>query len=172
MISPKIEASQFERNVVEEEVSDDTWHWWNSFRCIANFEKKLSLALELTADLPETEDIDRWLGEQIKCLVVPNHLFMTNKKGFPVLPKPHQVVIRQFLRQKAQILITGAQRHQHYKHYQQYIEHLWQVRGNVPTIYFRPNHYVTLSSRLVMNPILSCNLLKDTKIFSNFLSNL
>jgi protein arginine N-methyltransferase 5 len=138
MNSPKIEASLFERDVDEEEV-DDTWHWWNNFRITANFEKKLSLALELTADLPDAVDIDRWLGEPIKCLVVPTHLFMTNKKGFPVLPKSHQVAIRQFLRQKTQILITGAQRHQHYKHYQQYIEHLWQVRGN-------NNHLLSFSS--------------------------
>jgi protein arginine N-methyltransferase 5 len=128
MISPKVEACQFERDGVEGEV-DDTWHWWNNFRCTANFEKKLSLALELTADLPDAEDIERWLGEPIKCLVIPTHLFMTNKKGFPVLPKAHQVAIRQFLRQKTQILITGAQRHQHYKHYQQYMEHMWQVSG-------------------------------------------
>lgn len=126
MISPKTESSQFEREVKEED-TDDTWHWWNNFRSTANFEKKLSLALELTADLPDSVDIDRWLGEPIKCLVVPTHLFMTNKKGFPVLPKSHQVAIRQFLRQKTQILITGTQRHQHYKHYQQYMEHLWQV---------------------------------------------
>jgi protein arginine N-methyltransferase 5 len=76
--------------------------------------------LELTADLPDAEDIERWLGEPIKCLFVPAHLFTftTNKKGFPVLPKSHQEAIRQFLRQKTQILIIGAQRHQHYKHYQ------------------------------------------------------
>nr|CAG4647716.1 EOG090X028A [Moina brachiata] len=105
----------------------DTWNSWNSFRSIANFEKKLSLALELTADLPDSTVIERWLGEPVKCLIVPTHLFMTNKKGFPVLPKPHQMVIRQFFRQKAQVLISGALRHQFYKHYQQYIEHLWQA---------------------------------------------
>ena len=86
MISPKVEASQFERDGVEGEV-DDTWHWWNNFRCTANFEKKLSLALELTADLPDAEDIERWLGEPIKCFSIPTHLFFTKKKGFPVLPK-------------------------------------------------------------------------------------
>ena len=126
MISPTRESNQLEGDLEDEE-SDDTWHWWNNFRCTANFEKKLSLALELTADLPDADEIDRWLGEPIKCLVIPTHLFMANKKGFPVLSKPHQLVIRQFLRQKIQILITGALHHQHYKHYQQYMDHLWQV---------------------------------------------
>lgn len=126
MMSPENESSQFERDL-EMKKAEDTWHWWNHFRCLANFEKKLSLALELTADLPDSDAIDRWLGEPVKCLVVPTHLFMSNKKGFPVLSKPHQVVVRQFMRQKTQILITGAQRHLHYKHYQHYMDHLWQV---------------------------------------------
>nr|CAG4634648.1 EOG090X028A [Alona affinis] len=111
----------------ESESDQDTWQWWNTFRCTANFEKRLCVALELTADLPESTAIDRWLGEPVRCLIVPTHLFQTNKKGFPVLSKPHQTVIRQFLRQKTQILITGAQRHPSYKHYQQYMDHLWQT---------------------------------------------
>lgn len=119
-----------------EETQGDTWNSWHSFRSIANFEKKLSLALELTADLPDSTVIERWLGEPVKCLIVPTHLFMTNKKGFPVLPKPHQMVIRQFFRQKAQVLISGALRHQFYKHYQQYIEHLWQVQRKISKINF------------------------------------
>nr|CAG4649143.1 EOG090X028A [Scapholeberis mucronata] len=126
MIAPSDESSQFQHEVKEGQV-EDTWHWWNHFRLIANFEKKLSLALELTADLPSAEAIERWVGEPVKCLVIPTHLFMTNKKGFPVLPKPHQIAIREFMRQKAQILITGAQRHLNFKHYQQYMDHLWQV---------------------------------------------
>ena len=34
------------------------------------------IALEQTADLPDAEDIERWLGEPIKCLVVPTHLII------------------------------------------------------------------------------------------------
>nr|CAG4646084.1 EOG090X028A [Macrothrix elegans] len=128
MVAPESEALLWEQDAKEEtKVEDDTWHWWNNFRCTANFEKKLSLALELTADLPDLETVERWVGEPIKCLVIPTHLFMTNKKGFPVLSKPHQTVIRQFLRQKIQILISGALHHQHYRHYQQYMDHLWQL---------------------------------------------
>nr|CAG4641509.1 EOG090X028A [Eurycercus lamellatus] len=128
MVSAESEAEQWQRESISGTDNDgDTWHWWNNFRCTANFEKKLSLALELTADLPDSVSVERWLGEPVKCLVIPTHLFMTNKKGFPVLSKAHQSVIRQFLGQKTQILITGAQRHQSYKHYQQYMDHLWQV---------------------------------------------
>ena len=53
---------------------------------------------------------------------------MTNKKGFPVLSKAHQAVVRQFFRQRSQIMITGALRHDNYKFYQQYMDHLWQVK--------------------------------------------
>jgi len=128
MISAEMTSKQFERNS-EEAIEDDgdTWSWWNTFRCVANFERKLSLALELTADLPDDSTLERWLGEPIKCLVIPTHLFQTNKKGFPVLSKAHQSVINKFIHQKVQIMITGALHHQHYKNYQQYVDHLWQT---------------------------------------------
>lgn len=145
MVSPGTEATQWAKEDGEEEsdateaaqdTQEDPWHWWNSFRCAANFEKKLCVALELSADLPDSAAVDRWLGEPVRCLIVPTHLFMTNKKGFPVLPKPHQMVIRQFFRQKAQVLISGALRHQFYKHYQQYVEHLWQVHSGTCWTFF------------------------------------
>jgi len=126
MVSPASEAAFYEREPLEED-SDTPWHWWNRFRCLANSEKRLGVALEMTADLPDEAAINRWLGEPVRCLILPTHLFMANKKGFPVLSKPHQNIVRQFLRQKAQILITGAQRHNTYRHYQQYMDHLWQV---------------------------------------------
>jgi protein arginine N-methyltransferase 5 len=62
------------------------------------FEKKLSLALQLTADLPDNQETDRWLVELIKFFVVLTHLFVTNKKGFLVLSRSYQVLICQFLR--------------------------------------------------------------------------
>lgn len=177
MVSPGTEAAQY-YNKCEEEGSgtadatqvnqEDTWQWWNAFRCAANFEKKLSIALELSADLPDPEAIDRWLGEPVKCLIVPTHLFTTNKKGFPVLPKTHQMVIRQFLRQKAQILISGALRHQFYKHYQQYIEYLWQVSWEYIS-YFNHLAIFIYIGRQGKMPIPCWISLKDTKISCSFL---
>ena len=128
MVSPSVEASQYEREPLDEDQhAEDTWDWWNRFRLTANSEKRLGLALELTADLPDAPEIARWLGEPVRCLVIPTHLFITNKKGFPVVSKAHQTVIRQFLRQKTRILITGAQDHPNCDLYQQYMDHLWQV---------------------------------------------
>lgn len=127
MMAPNKVCKQFESLVEDEDHHQGTWHWWNNFRCIGNFEKKLSLALELTADLPDEIELERWLGEPIRCLIIPTHLFQTNKKGFPVLSKAHQAVIGRFVCQKVQIMVTGALHHQHYKNYQQYIDHLWQV---------------------------------------------
>ena len=148
MISAETTSKQFERNLEEVNDDDDTWNWWNTFRCVANFEKKLSLALELTADLPDETTLDRWLGEPIRCLVIPTHLFQTNKKGFPVLSKAHQSVINKFIRQKVQTMITGALHHQHYKNYQQYIDHLWQVTNTLSYPKYLTNSLKQISSNL------------------------
>ncbi|PSN42874.1 Protein arginine N-methyltransferase 5 [Blattella germanica] len=104
----------------------DTWEWWNKFRSVCNFEKKLGIALEMTTDIPSEEEITRWIGEPIKCLVLPTALFVTNKKGYPVLLRPHQNLIKSLAHLDVQVVIRGAIRHGSSKFYQQYLDHLWQ----------------------------------------------
>lgn len=41
---------------------EDTWNWWNTFRATADFSTKLSIALELSADIPSKLEISRWQG--------------------------------------------------------------------------------------------------------------
>ena len=50
-------------------------------------------AIEVGADMPSDAVIDKWLGEPIKAAILPTSIFLTNKKGFPVLSKAHQRII-------------------------------------------------------------------------------
>lgn len=43
--------------------------------------------------MPSDTAIDKWLGEPIKAAILPTNIFLTNKKGFPVLSKAHQRII-------------------------------------------------------------------------------
>lgn len=56
--------------------------------------------MEITEDLPPNGVIDRWLGEPVRCLILPTSLFLTNKKGFPCLAKKHQELVIKFFRVK------------------------------------------------------------------------
>lgn len=100
---------------------------WNIFRSVCNGNRRLGIALEVTPDIPAVEEVTRWLGEPIRCLIVPTSLFLTNKKGYPVLSKAHQMLLRKFVPLGVQIVITGTALHDSVHHYQQYIDHLWQV---------------------------------------------
>ncbi|KAG8249111.1 Protein arginine N-methyltransferase 5 [Homalodisca vitripennis] len=125
MVCPSVQANYYRSNSPRPE--PDTWEWWNTFRCLCNHDKKVGLALELTTDLPSNEAIARWLGEPVKCLIISTNVFVTNKKGFPVLTKPHQAVVRAFAGMNVQVVINGTLRHESIKHYVQYIDHLWQT---------------------------------------------
>ncbi|KAH3824365.1 hypothetical protein DPMN_126200 [Dreissena polymorpha] len=56
--------------------------------------KRVSVALELSEDLPPYPVLQRWLAEPIKAVVVSTGLFLTNKKGYPVLSRSHQGFLR------------------------------------------------------------------------------
>ncbi|KAG4068690.1 hypothetical protein HA402_002381 [Bradysia odoriphaga] len=79
-----------------EENHEDTWHWWNELRSTADFTDKMSIALELSADIPSKWEMFRWQGEPIGCLIIPSHLFIRNRQNYPVLTKAHQNLILRF----------------------------------------------------------------------------
>ena len=104
--------------------SQDTWRWWNALRGSANTEKRLFLALVLDKDQPDEHVLSRWLGEPVKCLILSTQLFLTNKNGFPVLPRSVQTTIKRFVPMKVQYVIEGRNIGHDVTLYQQYLDHL------------------------------------------------
>jgi protein arginine N-methyltransferase 5 len=85
----------------------DPWQAWNTLRTLTGFSAQVSVCLELTAALPPPEEQRRWLGEPIRAVIVPTHVFKRNKLGFSVLPRPHQAFLTRLMQQRAQIIISG-----------------------------------------------------------------
>lgn len=112
----------------EEELGsvESPWEWWNAFRAICDYDTKLGVALIVSHDLPEQEEIDKWLGEPVKYLIFPTTLFITNKKGFPVLSKAHQALAKRFSMLEVKFVLTGANRHLGISYYHNYLEYLWK----------------------------------------------
>lgn len=106
---------------------DDTWEWWNRLRMLVRPTAKLAVALELTADLPSPGAIARWMGEPVRGVIVPTSIFLTNKKGFPVLSKAHQAVVRRILKFDPQFIIKGnVPRGRKVGAYLGYLQHLFE----------------------------------------------
>lgn len=107
------------------ENTPDPWEWWDAFRSAANYEKKIALALEVGkgrelrlppfpfgivyilysffSDTLSEANMRRWLGEPIKALILNTGLYLTNKKGYPVLPKAIQVLVKRFIPLNVQV---------------------------------------------------------------------
>uniref|UniRef100_A0AAR2K2G9 Protein arginine N-methyltransferase 5 n=2 Tax=Pygocentrus nattereri TaxID=42514 RepID=A0AAR2K2G9_PYGNA len=109
---------------------EKTWGWWHSFRTLCDYNKRICLAIEIGADIPSDTVIDKWLGEPIKAAILPTSIFLTNKKGFPVLSKAHQRIIFRLFKLEAQFIFTGTNRHSEkdFRSYLQYLEYLNQNR--------------------------------------------
>uniref|UniRef100_A0A8C1B314 Protein arginine N-methyltransferase 5 n=1 Tax=Cyprinus carpio carpio TaxID=630221 RepID=A0A8C1B314_CYPCA len=109
---------------------EKTWAWWHSFRTLCDYNKRICLAIEIGEDLPSDTLIDKWLGEPIKAAILPTSIFLTNKKGFPVLSKAHQRIIFRLFKLEAQFIFTGENRHNEkdLRSYLQYLEYLNQNR--------------------------------------------
>lgn len=79
MENPELRAFDA-HDLQEDKESLDTWRWWSDLHRLTEWDRRISLVLRLSADMPSKGDIARWLGEPIKCLVIPTHVFSTNKR--------------------------------------------------------------------------------------------
>lgn len=100
MMNRKIESSEWRQeseNVAG--TSEDTWHWWNTFRTYTDYHPNISLALELTKKLPNSVDLLRWMGESIDLLIISTSLFdRTNQiPNRPILSVEHTDLVLKFL---------------------------------------------------------------------------
>lgn len=60
---------------------NETWLWWTKFYQCMEWDKRVGLVLELSADLPSFPILQRWFGEPIKAIILPTSIFQINKKG-------------------------------------------------------------------------------------------
>ncbi|XP_013381204.1 protein arginine N-methyltransferase 5 [Lingula anatina] len=140
MRSPaEVASAVFQSQQTDEETTsweDDTWKWWDLFRTICDTSKKIGLALELSADLPDEAVLRRWCGENIKAAILPTSIFLTNKKGFPVLSKGHQNFVKKLFDLDVQLIISGVVRHPEkgIRPYYQYMEHIFASRDPPDTV--------------------------------------
>ncbi|KAG0363712.1 hypothetical protein BG005_008082 [Podila minutissima] len=97
-----------ERDITEEAQGMKSWERWNSLRNMAGSDSKLGVALELSGALPSDAVLDRWFAEPVKVIVLPEDVFLTNNKGYPVLSKRHQHVVRKFIKFKPYFIISSS----------------------------------------------------------------
>jgi len=75
-----------------------TWKQWNHLRTLAEYNSRIGIALELTSELPHDKELlDMWFAEPIKTVIIPGEIFISNSKGYPVLPKAHQNFVKQLM---------------------------------------------------------------------------
>lgn len=104
-------------------VKMDSWKKWTKFISSIRNVNRIKVALELGSELPSNEELDRWLGEPVVALIIPTRIFVTNKKGWPVLLKRHQEFIKNMFNIGCQIIVSGPSSiKQHFS----YLAHLYQ----------------------------------------------
>lgn len=83
------------------------WKVWNRFRTLCDYHHRLAVALEFSPDEQATDkELERWLAEPVRFILLPSNAFLTNKQGFPVLPKRHKALLLQLFRNKVEVIVA------------------------------------------------------------------
>jgi len=102
----------------------DPWKKWTKFISSVRNANRMKVTLEIGVELPSAGELDRWLGESVAALVIHTKVFLTNKKGYPVLPKRHQEFIKKMFNVGCQIIVSGPP--SDIKPYLNYLAYLYQ----------------------------------------------
>ncbi|RLN10048.1 hypothetical protein BBJ28_00013530 [Nothophytophthora sp. Chile5] len=124
-------SAMVETEADEEDEQTDPWEAWDALRARCEYHPKLHVALEITADLPSAEEVQRWLGEPVKAAIIPTSIFLTNRKGYPALSQRHQKVLALLFQHNVQLYLSGRPRHRgRFLPYVQYLHFLHSKRAS------------------------------------------
>ncbi|CAK9100644.1 Protein arginine N-methyltransferase 5 (Shk1 kinase-binding protein 1 homolog) [Durusdinium trenchii] len=85
------------------------WKAWNRFRTLCDHHVRLCCALELTVDKTSEKELERWLAEPVRCVILSPSTFLLNRSGYPVLPKKAKALLEQLFRRQVQVIIAEPQ---------------------------------------------------------------
>ncbi|KIJ52640.1 hypothetical protein M422DRAFT_65066 [Sphaerobolus stellatus SS14] len=116
--------------------ADNAWELWDAIRTTCSYNHRLSLTLDFSPSYTFTpEAFSRWVAEPTRNIFIPANAFMSNPKGFPVLPKAFQTFIREIVTQKPTFILSGIYSGAHTAGgdgaYLQYIRHLEKTSPGV-----------------------------------------
>ncbi|THH10312.1 hypothetical protein EW145_g1417 [Phellinidium pouzarii] len=90
------------------------WEAWDTMRTICGYNPRLTLALDLALPLPSTQEVlARWAAEPVSHIFLPASTFISNAKGYPVLPKGTQTFLQATMKNRPTIILVGASAHLH-----------------------------------------------------------
>lgn len=103
----------------------DPWEGWHALRSATECHPHVSVCLEMGADLPPPAAVARWVGEPVKAALLPTHVFLTNRAGFPTLSRQHQLAVGLLLQYRVQLVLQGRPHVAGgYTAYLQYLSHV------------------------------------------------
>ncbi|CUS13596.1 unnamed protein product [Tuber aestivum] len=76
------------------------WDTWNTIRTVCKYNPRLSLALQIPAELPTLHVINRWFAEPIRVVLLSSSTFSPNPTGYPALSKLHQALLTKYTKQR------------------------------------------------------------------------
>jgi type II protein arginine methyltransferase len=77
---------------------------WEKIQSELNYLENLSLVLEIKPDLPDESVMQKFATHNLKSIILPLSIFITNKNGYPVLSKLHQDYIKFLFNYKIEVI--------------------------------------------------------------------
>lgn len=86
--------------------SAKTWETWNTIRQICAYNARLSVCLDLSTPLPNAAISSRWHAEPVRSVFLPASTYLANAKGYPVLSKNCQALMKGLFKFKPTIILS------------------------------------------------------------------
>ncbi|KAG9005117.1 methyltransferase protein [Tulasnella sp. JGI-2019a] len=114
----------------------DMWEMWDVIKTVCGYNPRLTLTLDFGSSLlPDSNELARWNAEPLRNIFLSATSFISNNRGYPVLPKATQALLRDLMKHRPGIILSETDQAIHRTGgelaYQQYVRYLEKTSPTV-----------------------------------------
>ena len=106
--------------------ADKVYSRWLELKALTEHSVYLSCLIELGSDLPDPNILMRFFGEKVSGVQLSVNTFISNQKGFPVLSKAHQIMVKQFMKIQARFVLQPRRNNDDLSKYYNYLTYMFK----------------------------------------------
>jgi hypothetical protein len=88
------------------DLTEDGLKSWGKIYSSLGHIDNIGLVLQISSDLPSEGVLSQFIAHNLKSIIIPLSIFVTNKTGYPVLSKPHQDFIKFLFGYKIEVIFS------------------------------------------------------------------
>lgn len=126
LVNPRIQENRYRSEGKTTNQYESPWEWWNKLRSLCDYNPRLGLVLDMSAELPPKLERDLWAGEPVRAIFLRTSMFWKNPRGFPVVSQSSRDFLQKFVPLDTHVILAGPSNYESIGSYAHFLNWVWK----------------------------------------------